>query len=190
MNNATDTITKLKARDEHAYSELWQQSHPRLFAVAYRILRDAQEADDAVQDAFLSLVRNVGRFRGEASIQTWLYSVVCNAARMRRRKQKRAPLPIPHERPRPDTPVAESSSCPTTQAARNDTAALVRERIEALDPTHREILNLRAFEQLTTEESARRLGISRTAARGRYFRARAALRKALERQLAVAQLPS
>ncbi len=180
MNESLGVVTKYQLGNERAYAELWKASHERLLAVAYRILRDVHEAQDAVQDTFLSMIRHVDRFRGDASIHTWLHSVVSNAARMRRRKKQRTPLPMSDELPEASPELVEGDSCPTTRAVRLDNVSRVRIAIAALDRTHREVLRLRALEQRSTEETARRLRITRTAVRARFCRARAALRKKLE----------
>ena len=162
---SAETIARLNAGDESAYAELWETHHDRLCAVAHRILRDRHDAEDAVQDAFTSLIRNLGSFRGEATIGTWLHVVVRNAARMRLRKRRRTPLHLTHEGLSDRVAEPGPEFCPVARLASSGCVARVRRHIEALAPLHREVIHLRALEQLDTEETSHRLKISRIAVR-------------------------
>jgi RNA polymerase sigma-70 factor, ECF subfamily len=77
--------------DPHAFAELVQRHRDRMWAVALRTLGDPEEAADALQDAFLSAYRAVGRFRGEAAVTTWLHRIVINACLDRLRRQSIRP---------------------------------------------------------------------------------------------------
>src|SRR5205823_11615563 len=76
------------AGDADAFGELVRRHRDRVWAVAMRVLRDPQEAEDAVQDAFLAALRGAAGFRGEAAVTTWLHRITLNASldRVRRRK--------------------------------------------------------------------------------------------------------
>ncbi len=180
---ADELLRRLHSGDERAYAELWCANHRRLFALAYRILRDGHDAEDAVQDAFTSLVRKIGEFRGEAKIQTWLHVVVSNAAKMRLRKRKITPRLLSHESPLLELLETGADSCPTARMSRLDTAAWLRRGIDALDPIHRDIIRMRIIEHCDTQECARRLGITPMAVGSRYFRARAALREMVAQEM-------
>src|SRR5215217_2188035 len=78
-------VARLKAGDADAYEELVRLHGGRMLAVARRFLRDDEAARDAVQDAFLSAFRGIGRFDGHAQVSTWLHRIVVNAALMRLR---------------------------------------------------------------------------------------------------------
>ena len=179
---ADDLVRRLNLGDESAYAELWHANHRRLSALAYGILRDSHEAEDAVQEAFTNLVRKVRDFRGEAKIQTWLYVVVLNAARMRLRKRKNSPRIAAQASPLHELEEDSLNTCPATRMSRMDQAAWLHEQIRMLDPSHQEILRLRSLEQRDSAETARRLQISLPAARSRFFRARRALRERIEEQ--------
>src|SRR3954467_805154 len=77
--------------DPDAFAELVQRHRDRMWAVALRTLGDPEEAADALQDAFLSAYRGVGRFRGESAVTTWLHRIVINACLDRLRRQSIRP---------------------------------------------------------------------------------------------------
>ena len=83
-------LARLRAGDEVAFAMLVRRGHGRLLAVARRILRSHDAAEDVVQDAFLSAFRNLHRFEGNARLSTWLHRIAVNAALNHLRDQKRA----------------------------------------------------------------------------------------------------
>src|SRR5262245_10222092 len=84
-------IARLQRGDEHAYEVLVRRYSPRMLAVARRLLRNEEDARDAVQDAFLNAFRALPRFRADAKLSTWLYRIVTNAALMTVRAANRHP---------------------------------------------------------------------------------------------------
>ncbi len=83
-------IECLKQKSAEAFEELVARYGRRLYPVSLRILRNPEDAEDAVQDSFLSVYRNIDRFREESSLYTWLYRIACNQALAKRREQGRA----------------------------------------------------------------------------------------------------
>jgi RNA polymerase sigma-70 factor (ECF subfamily) len=85
------------AGDPAAFTELFRAHADRLWSVAYRLLRDPEDAADAVQEAMLSAHRRAGSFRGEAAVGTWLHRITVNAAldRLRRQAARPATAPLP-----------------------------------------------------------------------------------------------
>ncbi|GAA4917848.1 RNA polymerase sigma factor SigM [Streptomonospora salina] len=105
--------------DDRAFGELVRRHRERMWAVAIRVLGDAEEAADALQDAFLSAFRGAHRFRGDAQVSTWLHRIVINACHDRmRRKMVRPAVPtddatldvISNERTKASTPDPTGSS--------------------------------------------------------------------------------
>jgi RNA polymerase sigma-70 factor (ECF subfamily) len=181
-----DLVARLRAGDEPAFETLVNRYGARLLAVARRFLRDEEEARDAVQDAFLSAFRSVRSFKAESRISTWLHRIVVNVALMRLRTRRRKPeesleplLPTFSEDGHHQWPVLPWRATVETELERKETAALVRAGIDRLPESYRTVLILRDFEELDTEETARLLGISLTAAKIRLHRARQALRAEL-----------
>ena len=79
----------LRRGDDHAFTTLVRQHGGRMLATARRLLRDDDEAEDAVQEAFVSAARAMGGFAGDSKLSTWLHRVVVNTALMRLRSRRR-----------------------------------------------------------------------------------------------------
>jgi RNA polymerase sigma-70 factor (ECF subfamily) len=154
--------------------------------VARRFLGNEEEAQDAVQDAFLSAYRSLDRFEGEARLSTWLHRIVVNAALMRLRGRRRRPEePIEKLLPRFDTTGTTLEFPREWQAPaqrlleRKETRSIVRDNIEKLPFGYRAVLLLRDIEERDTDETARLLGLTAGAVKVRLHRARLALRTLL-----------
>ena len=180
-------LDRLRRGDDAAFTELVEQYGGRLLAVAKRVLRNEDDARDAVQDAFLSACRALAAFKGDAKLSTWLHRIVINAALMRLRSRKqRSEQSIDDLLPRFDDegwwdaslrPVAVSSH---DLFERRESRTLVRGCIERLPDTYRTVLVMRDIEDLDTDEVAERLGVTPNAVKIRLHRARQALRSLIE----------
>ncbi len=184
-------IGRLRAGEPGAYEALVRAFSPRMLAAARRILRDPEEAQDAVQDAFLAAFRALGSFHGEARLGTWLHRILINAALMRLRRSKRRPegsiddlLPHFDETGHHAVPPQPWNVSPERLLVDRDLHARVRAEIERLPDKYRTVLLLRDVEELDTEETARLLGVTPTAVKLRLHRARQALRTRLDVVLA------
>src|SRR5512134_1064692 len=81
-------LERLRARDEAAFEELVHEYGPRMYATIRRIVRNDEDAADALQEAFLSASKAIAGFRGDAKLSTWLHRIAVNAALMRQRRQR------------------------------------------------------------------------------------------------------
>jgi RNA polymerase sigma-70 factor (ECF subfamily) len=126
-----------------ALERLLAQARPKLHALAMRVLGDADEAEDAVQDAMIKVWRNLGRFEGRAAITTWLHRIAVNAALDRLRRRGPVPLAVgePDEHHH-DTSEPALPETPERIYARAETAVVVRRAIGKLSETHGEALRL------------------------------------------------
>ena len=179
-------IERLRAGDEHAFEVLVRRFGPRLLAIARHFLPRSEDAEDAVQEAFLSAFKSLDRFRGGSSVSTWLHRIVINAALMRLRGASRRPetaiedyLPRFDETGHHAGPVEEWSLTPESAMLSRETRERVRAAIEDLPESYRTVLILRDIEELSTEETAEVLSLTRTAVKVRLHRARMALRTLL-----------
>ncbi|MEU4806464.1 sigma-70 family RNA polymerase sigma factor [Actinosynnema sp. NPDC023587] len=159
--------------DTAAFDELVRRHTGRMYRVALRIVGDPVEAEDVVQDAWISAWRALPRFRGEAAPATWLYRVVTNAALTHLRRRKPT---VPLEA----VPEPRTSDGPETTVLRNETTNDVLRAIASLDPSQRVPLVLRELEGLSYEEVAEVMGTGVPALRARLHRARVALMAKLE----------
>ncbi|MFN0137096.1 MAG: RNA polymerase sigma factor [Phycisphaerae bacterium] len=169
-----------------AFEELVRRYGGHLLAVARRFLRCEQDAADAVQAAFVSAFRSIGNFAGDSKLGTWLHRIVVNACLMQLRSAKsrrtssiEALLPTFDETGHHATRVSPWNA-PADRLETTEMRAAVRRAIDELPESHRTVILLRDIEELSTEEAARRLGISEAATKVRLHRARQALRTLLD----------
>lgn len=182
-----DLLARLRAGDADAFEDVVRTLGGRLLATARRLLRNEEEAQDVVQETFLSAFRSIDSFTGGSKLSTWLHSIATNASLMRLRRCRRRPeAPIDDLLPRFDQKghwVDEPAAWdPPAEALETRQLRLaVRHCIDRLPETHRTVLLLRDVEELCTAEVARQLGITETAVKLRLHRARIALKTLLER---------
>lgn len=179
-------LDRIRAGDAQAFETLVHEYSGRMSAVARRLLRSEEDSADAVQEALLAALRSVACFKGQSTLWTWLYRIVVNICLMklscpsRRREVALANLlPAYIEPGRHGLGVSPESEQPYTRLARAETRAQVRTCIDRLPGAYRRVLLLRDIEELDTDETARRLGVSRAVVRVRLHRARQALRALL-----------
>jgi RNA polymerase sigma-70 factor, ECF subfamily len=182
-------LAGLRAGDERAFEALVRDQTRRLLPMARRFLGSSEEARDAVQETLLAALRSLGSFRGEARLSTWIRHIGVNQCLMILRKRRRHPevaietlLPGFDESGHMESPGATWENG-ADLLERREIAALVREQIHALPETYRTVLLLRDIEELTVEETATVLGVSRGAVKVRLHRARQALRALLDPHL-------
>jgi len=161
-----------------------------MLATARRLLRSEDEAEDAVQEAFLYAARAIDGFAGGSKVSTWLHRILINTALMTlRSRRRRAEEPIEDLLPRFDADghrIDGTASWETPSDVlleRRETRAMVRRCIDRLPDRYRTVLLLRDIEELDTQESADLLGTTANTVKIRLHRARQALRTLLEREL-------
>ena len=158
------------ARDA-AFRELVERHRDRVHALCMRYFRDPVDAQDAVQETFLTVLRRAGTFRGEAQVSTWLYRVATNTCHDMARKRAR----------RPQTPVEDIGAVVDRVDATHDDldaldlADVLREALATLDEETRGLLLLCAVEQVPYAEVAAAYDIAVGTVKSRVHRARARL---------------
>lgn len=180
------TAAAVRRGDRNAIGAWFKNDRARLLAVASRIV-PSHEAEDVVQDAFVSTLKDGDRFRGDAAPSTWIHRVTTNAALMHLRSRRRRPADSLDEMGEDAVQAIE----PTHERGleREDAAAALREVLAHIKPLDREILTLRLVDELSTEDTARAVGLSVGATKTRLSRVRAALRSLLGEQ-ALAHSPA
>ncbi|HEV2712031.1 MAG TPA: sigma-70 family RNA polymerase sigma factor [Gaiellaceae bacterium] len=159
-------LERAAAGDLDAFAELVRAYERRIASVLYRLLDDRRDVEEATQDVFVQAWRNLGRFRGEAQLFTWLYRIAVNEALMRRRRR------------RPDVEELDERLAVAPDPEPGVRDLLVRE-LTALPFEYRAAVVLRDVEGLTNAEVAEALGISLAAAKARIHRGRMQIRAAL-----------
>ncbi len=167
-------VARARRGDAEAFRTLVEAHHARAIALARRVVRDAAEAEEVAQDAFLKAWSALPNFREESRFGTWLHRIVVRRAldrldslRARRRHEQAAPA-------WPEEAAAEPRA-----AGPGD--ARVRELVDALPPAQRAAILLFYFEDRSVEEVARVLGSNENTVKTHLHRARAALRTAWTR---------
>jgi RNA polymerase sigma-70 factor, ECF subfamily len=184
-------VAAVRAGEEWAFEAVVRLFGGRLLAVARRITRNDEDARDAVQSAYLSAFKSLKNFEGGCQLSTWLHRIVVNAALMRLRSRRRKPedsiellLPAFKEDGHHVEQFAEWSASADTLLERQETRARVRACIDELPDNYREILVLRDIEELSTDEVAQMLSLTKTAVKVRLHRARQALSTLLRKEYA------
>jgi RNA polymerase sigma-70 factor (ECF subfamily) len=180
-------LTGMKAGDGSAFEACVRTHCGRMLAVARRILGNEGDAEDALQEAFASAFKEIGRFHGLSSLGTWLHRIVVNAALGRLRSRQRHPEQsiedlLPHfgEGEHQIDPPAPWKDTPETGLQVQEARELVQSCINRLPESYRTVLLLRDIEGLDTEETARQLGTSPGVVKTRLHRARQGLRTLLD----------
>jgi len=182
-----ELIAAAKEHNDAAIRSLIQRYNRMLFRMARSILRDDDDAEDAIQAAYMRAFTQLASFRGESRLSTWLGRIVLNEALGRRRR----------ERPAVDLETVERAfSAQVVPFPRQDTAAdpeqtmtlhqtrhILERAIDALPESFRVVLVARLVEELSVEETASLLGIRAVTVKTRLHRARALLRAALEKEM-------
>jgi RNA polymerase sigma-70 factor (ECF subfamily) len=183
----TELLKGLRAGEEESASQLVRSHAGRMLAVARRFLSDEHEAQDAVQEAFASAFKAIGRFRGDSSLGTWLHRIVVNAALKRvKAKEQRAEtglddlLPVFDQANCRLEPLQGTFVAVEQLMAQQETRKRVRGAIAMLPDSYRAAILLRDIEGYNTSEAAEKLKISPGALKVRLHRGRSALKRLLE----------
>jgi RNA polymerase sigma factor (sigma-70 family) len=177
-----ELLEAARSGEERAFEQLCAPTKARMYQTLHRITKNHEDAEDALQDSFLSAYMNLHRFDGRSSFSTWLTRIGINAALMTLRK-KRTHRELPIEGPGETGErsayfeAPDHAPNPEERFARQEREVLVREAVRSLRPTIRKALELGQMQERSMRETAQMLGISVAAAKARLFHARAALRK-------------
>jgi RNA polymerase sigma-70 factor (ECF subfamily) len=139
-------IDAARAGDPPALNRLLAHARPRLLAVALRMLRDRDDAEDVVQEALLKVCRHLTRFEGRSAFSTWLHRILVNAAldRLRRHPARwERTLDGEHDEGPPAASEPVDEETPERLVARAETGAAVQGAIACLSERHQEVLALR-----------------------------------------------
>jgi RNA polymerase sigma-70 factor, ECF subfamily len=180
-------IERLQAGEMEAFSELVQTYQPLVYSVTLRIVREVEEARDVTQETFLKVFRHFPRFRGDASLKTWICRIAVNQAlnsqrwwRRRRREETRSlDEPLEDERTVLGVTLASTADTPEAEAIANERQRHLERALGALKKDFRIAVALRDIEGLSYEEIASILEISVGTVKSRIARGREMLRASL-----------
>ena len=174
----------LKAGEPEACACMIKHYASRVYAIAIRMVNNKEEAEEVLQETFISACKNIKKFEGRSALGTWLHRIATNAALMRLRKRKLQEVSL-------DAPIETKDGAdvyreiqdwafsPDDHAMNSEIRDMLEKAISELPETLRTVFVLREIEGYSTEETARLLDISISAAKVRLHRARLRLRQAL-----------
>jgi RNA polymerase sigma factor (sigma-70 family) len=166
--------------ESSAFQQLYEQSAPRVLKTLYRITRNREDAEDALQEAFLNAFLHARDFDGRSSFSTWFTRIAINSALMILRKKRTHP-----ERSIDGTNadgnesywVVPETANPEKLYAQSEREGILKAAVGDLRPTIRKAVEVGQLQERSMRETAEVLGISVAAAKARLFHARVALRK-------------
>jgi RNA polymerase sigma-70 factor, ECF subfamily len=179
-------VAQAKSGHASAFGALYERHRTRIYHAAYRVLRNRQDAEDAVQRSFQRAFVNLARFREDSSFSTWVTRIAINEALMHLR-QARAKRELPeNDAPGSNAPSIldhpDNQPTPEESLAKAEIRNVVTQAISKLRHSLRVVVLLREVHGLTSAETARRLGLTVAAVKARTFHARRYLRRHLTRK--------
>jgi RNA polymerase sigma-70 factor, ECF subfamily len=178
-------VAAAKAGDPKAFEELVNRYEKKIFRLTMNITRNKEDAEDAMQDAFMKAYSHLHTFEEESRFYTWLVRIAANEAlmRLRKRRANQFSLDEPIEGDDEIIPrdIEDWGPSPEQRYAQSELHEILNKVIDQLSPEFRVVFVLRDVEGLSTEETASTLGISVAAVKSRLLRARLRLRQKLDR---------
>ena len=181
-------LARLQAGDEHALRDLADAYGAKIYQLAFRYLRNKEDAEEVTQDVLYKVYRKVGTFRGDAALSSWIYRITFNAAmsRLRTAKSQRALAEdrrrastdgemLPETRPE----VVDWSDLADEQVLRSQLRRRAFRAILALPAIYRAPVMLRDIQGMSTEEASAMLRVKDQTLKSRLHRGRLILRKQL-----------
>lgn len=183
-----DLVQRVQAGDTAAFRALFDKYHRRAFAVAMGVVKNEDDALDAVQVAFVKVHKNIHKFEGSSSFYTWLYRIVMNVSIDHvRRTSRRKNLDFDERALHEESQVAgDGALVPSVTDANPGKAALRRElgtaiqaALQELPEHHRAVIVLREVEGMSYEEMAQTLDVPKGTVMSRLFHARKKMQASL-----------
>ena len=182
----SELLEQVKAGDEKAFEAIVDRYSARIYRIGRTITGNPEDAEEVVQDVFMTVFQKIGSFEGRSAFSTWLYRIAVNAAMMKvrgkREKQERTEedlerwLPVFDARAQHAHPVEAWSANPEEAVLQRERREVLRNELATLPMEYRTVVALRDLQGLSSEEAAEILGISPAAVKSRLHRARLALR--------------
>jgi RNA polymerase sigma-70 factor (ECF subfamily) len=177
-------IARILAGERELFHELIRPYEKSLYFAAFSLLRNAHDAEDAVQEAIMKAYRGLASFRAESKFSTWLAAIVLNEARGRLRHDGLLKFQSVDESPVPEedfTPavIPDWREVPLEALERQEVRAMIQAAIAELPEIYREVFVLRDVQELSIAEAAAALGIAEGLVKVRLLRARLMMQKLL-----------
>jgi RNA polymerase sigma-70 factor (ECF subfamily) len=177
-----EVVARVRAGDKPLYEVIMRRYNQRLFRIARAILRDDDEAEDVMQDAYVRAYGSLDQFAGRAKFSTWLSKIAVYEALSRLRKRTRTkdlPAPTDEAASRGIEGMKSPDPNPEVQLLQLEAASLLESSIDALPDLYRSVFVLREMEDMSTAETADCLDLTEEVVKVRFLRARRMLRQEL-----------
>jgi RNA polymerase sigma-70 factor (ECF subfamily) len=171
------------------FQEMFLAARPKFVKVAWGVLRNNADAEDAVQNAFVSAYRHLGKFEGRSNLKTWFTRIVINAALMLKRKQRTTFIGSYTETGTTDDEISWTEKIPTSTPnperiyAKEERFELINSALARLKPVLRQAFKMTYYDEMSNREACAALGISCGTLKARLLRARLQLFRQLQRKL-------
>ena len=184
-----EIVQRAKDGDQDAFRALFERYHRRAYAVALGVVKNPEDANDVVQDAFVKVHKHIGNFQGTSSFYTWLYRIVMNLSIDHVRKNsKRRHIDYDDQVGRNAMDLegdgalapALSEANPARNALRKELSEAIADALQELPEHHRAVILLREFEGMSYEQIAEVLEVPKGTIMSRLFHARRKMQALLE----------
>jgi len=182
-------LDRLRCGAEEAYEALISEYQQPIYNLVHRLLGNPSDASDVTQEVFLKVFRNIGNFRSQSSLKTWLYRIAVNEAYNHRRwfsrhRKQEVGFEAEEEGSRSyQERLRDPGQSPFDIVLSDETHALIEKALEEMNPAFRSAVVLRDVEDLSYEDISEILQLSLGTVKSRILRGREALRKALAGKL-------
>lgn len=183
-NEERNLVKRLQNGDQAAFRALFDRYHRRVFAVAIGVVKNPEDANDVVQDAFIKVHKHIGNFQGNSSFYTWLYRIVMNLAIDHLRKRRN--VTDFDERIKRDEAADDGTLLPRIMDAspgknvqRAELTQHIQEALDQLPEYHRAVIVLREIDGMSYEEMAQALDVPKGTIMSRLFHARKKMQEML-----------
>lgn len=193
-NNEENLLACARAGDAAAFASLVMPYRDRILRLTQKILRNREDAEDAVQTAMLDALRHLDAFQGRSRFSSWLSRIAMNAAFMKLRSSRRRTETSLDEMFWDDTAakfeVVEARPNPEQECSLKEIRALLAEAIDRLGPLYREVLHMLHVQELSAKEAAQILRVPVGTVKARLHRARSRITRHMQSRLAHRSHPS
>ncbi len=186
-----DLLRLLKQADPDGLHYIKRKYHDKLYSVAYRICNSHPDAEEVLQDVYMTAVQKIDRFEERSTLATWLYRITVNAALMKRRSQRHSKSMVPLESVGPFLGQADNVLRFDEEARSQDDLLMVKElygKIEeivgSLPEIYQDVFSLRDLQGYSIKETSKILNTTPAAIKSRLHRGRFFIKEELKRYLA------
>ncbi len=178
-------VQRVQAGDDKAFRELFELYNRRVYAVAFSVVKNQQDALDIVQDAFIKVHKHINTFQGTSSFYTWLYRIAMNLAIDHVRKVRRVVdfddrIGVRDDAVKEPLMPSMGNGNPGKTVVRKELTKKINQALDSLPEYHKAVIMLREVEGLSYEEMAQILQVPKGTVMSRLFHARRKMQESLE----------